>query len=224
MPSRLFANKIVTNKTVTDFEPQFADFIKAEMTTDAAHDFNHVLRVVKTAKQLCEEEGAQAEVVWPAAWLHDCFTYPKDHPERKRSSWLAADKACEFLQCTGYPQQYLDAIHHAIAAHSFSAGIIPETLEAQIVQDADRLDSLGAIGIVRTLQVGTALQRTLYNPEDPFCESRRPDDRCVTLDHFRIKLLGLADTMNTDAARSEALCRTVFMESFLLQLKTEISG
>ncbi|MBN3562094.1 HD domain-containing protein [Aliamphritea spongicola] len=213
----------MNQQPVTDFEAQFATFIQAEMTTDTAHDFNHVLRVVKTARQLCAAEQAQAEVVMPAAWLHDCFTYPKDHPQRRLSSQQAADKACRFLQEIGYPQVWHDAIHHAIVAHSFSAGIPAETLEAQIVQDADRLDSLGAVGIVRTLQVGTGLQRALYQPDDPFCESRAPDDSQFTLDHFYTKLLRLADTMNTAAARAEARRRTDYMEGFLQQLHSEIS-
>ncbi|WP_271272446.1 HD domain-containing protein [Aliamphritea hakodatensis] len=212
----------MNQQPVTDFETQFAAFIQAEMITDTAHDFNHVLRVVKTARQLCEAEGAQAEVVMPAAWLHDCFTYPKDHPERRKSSLKAADKACQFLQGVGYPQAYYDAIHHAIQAHSFSAGVRAETLEAQIVQDADRLDSLGAIGVVRTLQVGTGLQRALYQPDDPFCEKRTLDDSRFTLDHFYTKLLRLADTMNTAAARAEARRRTDYMQGFLQQLQREI--
>ncbi len=212
----------MADRLLTDFEPQFAAFIQTEMTTDTAHDFNHVLRVVKSARQLCEAEGAQPEVVMPAAWLHDCFTYPKDHPERSKSSQKAADKACEFLQNIGYPQACHDAIHHAIVAHSFSASVRAETLEAQIVQDADRLDSLGAIGIVRTLQVGTGLQRALYQPDDPFCVQRIPDDSQFTLDHFYTKLLRLADTMNTVAAKAEARRRTDYMEGFLQQLGHEV--
>lgn len=204
------------------FTRQFANYIRAEMQTDAAHDFNHVLRVVSTAEQLCKAEQAEVEVVIPAAWLHDCFTYPKDHPQRKQSSQQAADKACEFLREIGYPQQHLEAVHHAIAAHSFSAGILPQTLEAQIVQDADRLDSLGAIGIVRCLQVGTSLQRALYDSDDPFCASRPADDSSFTLDHFYTKLLRLADSMNTAAAKAEALRRTEYMRGFLQQLETEL--
>ena len=69
---------------LSKFEPQFLQFMQQEMQTDAAHDLSHVRRVVKTARQLAEQEGADLAVVLPAAYLHDCFTYPKDHPNRKR--------------------------------------------------------------------------------------------------------------------------------------------
>ena len=75
------------------FESQFLQFMQQEMQTDAAHDLSHVRRVVKTARQLALQEGAELAVVLPAAYLHDCFTYPKDHPNRKQSSAIAASKA-----------------------------------------------------------------------------------------------------------------------------------
>ncbi|TVP13803.1 HD domain-containing protein [Shewanella sp. KCT] len=204
------------------FESLFSQFIAASSSADAAHDLAHVRRVVKTVKRLCDLESACAEVVVPAAWLHDCVTLAKDDPRRSQGSMLAADKAIAFLIEVGYPQQYLAAIHHAILAHSFSAGIAPETLEAKIVQDADRLDALGAIGVARCLQVGTALGRPLYAAEDPFCREREADDSRYTLDHFKQKLFTLADTMQTAAAREEARHRTRVMQDFLDQLAQEI--
>ncbi|KIO37081.1 HD domain-containing protein [Shewanella sp. cp20] len=204
------------------FETLFAQFIAAELPVDAAHDLNHVKRVVKTAKRLCQLESANVQVVVPSAWLHDCVTLAKDDPRRRQSSLLAADKAIAFLKRIDYPQQYHDAIHHAIHAHSFSARVTPETLEAKIVQDADRLDALGAIGVVRCLQVGTTLGRPLYHAEDPFCQHREADDSRYTLDHFKQKLFTLADTMQTAAAREEARHRTRVMQDFLDQLAQEI--
>ena len=144
------------------YESQLANFIQAEMVQDPAHDINHVRRVVKTAKKLCEREGAKLEVVLPAAYLHDCFTFSKNHPARATSSSIAAEKAIEFLLSINYPSQYLDEIKHAIVAHSFSVGVKPTTIEAQIVQDADRLDALGAIGVTRCLQVSSSFGATLY--------------------------------------------------------------
>ncbi|MCG9720509.1 HD domain-containing protein [Shewanella sp. Isolate7] len=204
------------------FETLFAQFIAAELPADAAHDLNHVKRVVKTAKRLCQLESANVQVVVPSAWLHDCVTLAKDDPRRSQSSLLAADKAIAFLKRIDYPQQYHDAIHHVIHAHSFSARVTPETLEAKIVQDADRLDALGAIGVVRCLQVGTTLGRPLYHAEDPFCQHREADDSRYTLDHFKLKLFTLADTMQTAAAREEARHRTRVMQDFLDQLAQEI--
>ena len=204
------------------FESLFSQFLQGITPSDAAHDLQHVARVVKTAKRLCVSESACAEVVVPAAWLHDCVNLAKDDPKRSQSSALAADKAVEFLTSIGYPAKYLTAIHHAILAHSFSAGIVPATLEAKIVQDADRLDALGAIGVVRCLQVGTSLGRALYHREDPFCNSRTVDDSRYTLDHFKQKLFTLADTMQTASAKAEARHRTQVMQDFLAQLAEEI--
>ncbi|MGF1766747.1 HD domain-containing protein [Enterovibrio makurazakiensis] len=207
---------------VEKFEPLFLDFVKREMQQDLAHDLNHVLRVVKVAKSLCHEEGAKLEVVVPAAYLHDCFSFPKNHPERATSSLLAGQKAQKFLESVAYPSVYFPEISHAILAHSFSAKVKPKSLEAKIVQDADRLDAIGAIGVARCLQVGTALGAGLYNAFDPFAQEREWDDRQYCVDHFYIKLLKLADTMNTASAKAEADKRTVFMKNFLTQLGNEI--
>nr|WP_202612670.1 HD domain-containing protein [Vibrio toranzoniae] len=192
------------------------------MTQDAAHDISHIKRVVKTAKALCANEQAKLEVVLPAAYLHDCFTFPKNHPDRAQSSQMAADKAISFLQSIDYPTSYLDEIHHAIVTHSYSANITPETLEAQIVQDADRLDSLGAIGIARCLYVGQNFNAELYNHKDPFAKQRDLDDKHYSVDHFYVKLFKLAETMNTESAKLEANKRTDYMRGFLDQLASEV--
>lgn len=204
------------------YESQFANFIQAEMVQDPAHDINHVRRVVKTAKKLCEREGAKLEVVLPAAYLHDCFTFPKNHPARVTSSSIAAEKAIEFLLSINYPSQYLDEIKHAIVAHSFSVGVKPTTIEAQIVQDADRLDALGAIGVTRCLQVSSSFGATLYNSDDPYAERRELDDKSYTLDHFQVKLFKLADQMNTLSAKQEADKRVQFMKLYVEQLGSEM--
>ncbi|UTM59527.1 HD domain-containing protein [Photobacterium sp. CCB-ST2H9] len=207
-----------------DFERQFLAFIQREMKQDLAHDMNHVSRVVRTAKSLCRKEQAIAEVVVPAAYLHDCFSYGKEHPKRRESSSIAAGKAVHFLEEIGYPVQYLNAIHHAIVAHSFSANVLAQTLEAQIVQDADRLDALGAIGIARCVQVSSSLGRALYEAADPFCGAREPDDGTYTIDHFYRKLFRLSAQMNTPSGREEATRRTQYMRDFLQQLQGEIDS
>lgn len=207
---------------IEKFESQLLDFAQQEMIQDAAHDISHIKRVVKTAKALCAQEQAKLEVVLPAAYLHDCFTFPKNHPGRAKSSQMAADKAISFLKSIEYPTSHLDEIHHAIVTHSYSANITPETLEAQIVQDADRLDSLGAIGIARCLYVGQSFNAELYNHEDPFAEHRDLDDKHYSVDHFYVKLFKLAETMNTESAKLEANKRTDYMRGFLAQLGAEV--
>ena len=204
------------------WQDRFAAFINQSMTADPAHDPSHIHRVVQNALQLAAPESADLNVVLPAAWLHDCVIVLKDSAQRSQASRLAAETAVSHLRAIDYPPQYLDAIAHAIEAHSFSAGIPPRTVEAKVVQDADRLDALGALGMARTFMVGGALGRTLYHEADPFCRQRQPDDRVSTLDHFYAKLFTLAATMQTAAGRAEAEQRTAFMQTFLVQLEKEI--
>ncbi|MFL0864322.1 HD domain-containing protein [Vibrio parahaemolyticus] len=210
--------------SLSQFEPLFLEFMQQEMQVDAAHDIEHVKRVVKTAKQLCDEENADIAIVLPAAYLHDCFTYPKDHPNRKQSSAIAAKKAIAYLESIQYPQHYHDAIAHAIEAHSFSANIRPNTLEAQIVQDADRLDALGAIGVTRCIQVSTHFNAQLYNDNDMFAKESELNDKQFTVDHFQTKLFKIVDTMNTESAKLEANKRKAFMQTYLKQLHDEVTA
>ncbi|PSQ74790.1 MAG: hydrolase [Bacteroidetes bacterium QH_9_64_21] len=203
---------------------RFADFLDAQAAdADAAHDRAHVTRVVTTARRLAEDEEAQMDVVVPAAWLHDCVVVPKDAPDRAEASRRAAEAARTFLKSEGYPDQWIPDIEHAIAAHSYSGDVAPDTTEAKVVQDADRLDALGAIGIARCFTVGGALDQSLYDPDDPFCDDRAPDDDTYTLDHFYAKLLRLPDTMQTEAGRAKAERRAAFLREYLDQLRDEIT-
>jgi len=188
---------------------------------DVAHDLEHVRRVVRNARWLAAAAGARREIVEPAAWLHDCVTVPKTSPLRAQASRLAAAQAVEWLRGWGYPAALLPEIAHAIEAHSFSAGIEPRTPEAKVVQDADRLEALGAVGLARCLMLGGALGRPLYAATDPFCAKRAPDDRRATVDHFHTKLLRLESTMQTAAGRNEARRRTEFLRQFLTELERE---
>ncbi len=189
---------------------------------DAAHDLAHVQRVVAAATQLAQTEQADLQVVIPAAWLHDCVSLPKNSADRQLASQLAAEKAGDFLQEIGYPAQHLAAIQHAIATHSFSAGIVPRTIEAKVVQDADRLDALGAIGIARCILTGASFHSNLYEPHDPFGAERPRDDKNYMVDHFFMKLFKLQETMQTEAGRTEAARRTAFMHDYLRQLGHEL--
>ncbi len=213
---------------ITDWSPwetRFAALLAANRhAEDAAHDAMHMRRVVANARALAEAEGADFAVVLPAAWLHDCVIVPKDSPERTRASRLAATAAGTYLHDIGYPAVHIPAIQHAIEAHSFSARIAPRTREAQVVQDADRLDALGAVGIARTLMLGGTMGKPLYDVDEPFPIGRTADDRENVLDHFFVKLLTLSDTMQTRAGRAEAERRTAFMRHYLAQLGDEIGA
>ena len=191
---------------------------------DAAHDLDHIRRVVRNARTLAAAEQARLEIVLPAAWLHDCVTVPKDSPLRTQASRLAAEQAVAWLTAWDYPLTYLPAIAHAIEAHSFSAGVPAGTIEAKVVQDADRLEAIGAVGLARCLMLSGTMRRPLYAAVDPFCESRPPDDAVSAVDHFHTKLLKLEHTMQTASGQREARQRTEYLRGFLAELRRELSG
>jgi len=204
-------------------QQQCLSFLGKSTPADAAHDLSHVKRVVKNCSYLTDIETANSLVTVPSAWLHDCVAVAKDSPLRSQGSKLAADAATAFLSEISYPEELLPQVYHAIEAHSFTADIPPRSLEAQVVQDADRLDSLGAIGIARCLVVGGHLNRPLFDFTDPFCDSREPDDSLYTIDHFYAKLFKLPDTMQTEAGRKEARRRADLMQQYLDNLRSEIT-
>ncbi len=190
---------------------------------DPSHDVMHVKRVVTWARKLGQAENADPSVVVPAAWLHDLVAVSKGDPRRPQASRLSAAAAGELLQSIGYPVETIPAIEHAIEAHSFSAGIAPRTVEARVVQDADRLEALGAIGIARCFITAGLLKRPLYCEDDPFCSAREPDDGTYTIDHFFKKLLKLEATFQTEAGRREARVRTQRLRDYLDALSDEVS-
>lgn len=207
-----------------EWEDRFAAFLHEQSDADAAHDRAHVKRVVATARRLLNDTDAAPEIVVPAAWLHDCVALPKDHPRRSEAAALAAEAAVNFLADADYPAPWHAEIEHAIAAHSYSGAVAPNTLEAKVVQDADRLDALGAVGIARCFMVGGSLDHALYDPDDPFCADRPPDDDTYAVDHFFAKLLRLPNTMQTEAGRDEAERRAAVMRNYLDQLGIEIGA
>lgn len=212
----------MTPSELTHWQQLFSEYVAHQMDFDAAHDIAHIKRVVAAGIELASQENADLAVVIPACWLHDCVTVDKKSPQRHLGSVLSADHAIEYLKQHQYPDRYLPAIHHAIAAHSFSANIQTESLEAEVVQDADRLDALGAIGLSRCIALGGAWNSDLYHHDDPFIESRRADDKQFSIDHFFVKLQTLPGTMKTPSGRQEADKRWQFMECYLQQLGHEI--
>ncbi|MCM2281204.1 MAG: HD domain-containing protein [Bdellovibrionaceae bacterium] len=207
-----------------NWESEFAKKIAQIATSaDPAHDVLHFQRVARTAAALCAAENANPEIVLPAAWLHDFVIIPKNDPRRSEASRLSAAAAIEYLASIGYPERHFSAIVHAIECHSFSANITPRTLEAKVVQDADRLDGLGAIGIARCFATAGLLQRAFYSSEDPFCRSREPDDAHFTIDHFYRKLFRTVETLQTDAGCREGQRRMQVMKGYLEQLAVELA-
>jgi uncharacterized protein len=173
-----------------------------------------------------KDQGGDALVILTACYFHDIVSLPKNHPQRGRSSQLASAKAIAILReaFADFPAHHYAAIQHAIEAHSFSAGITPLTVEAKIVQDADRLEALGAIGLARVFAVSGALGVPLFDPEDPFADARELNDRAYALDHFQTKLLRLPETMQTDAGRQLARQSADVLIQFMARLSAELRG
>ena len=196
--------------------------IAREMQTDPAHDIAHLDRVWVNAHQISSGLVAgDQKVLLAASYLHDLVNLPKDAPNRAEASRLSAQKAESVLLHFGFSLDEITATQHAIVAHSFSAGVVPETLEAKILRDADRLDALGAIGIARTFLVSGQLARPLLDPEDPFAKQRPLDDQAWSLDHWAVKLLRLPEDMLTEVGCQIARDRVGLMGQFLEQLAQE---
>ncbi|MGH2482090.1 MAG: HD domain-containing protein, partial [Ktedonobacteraceae bacterium] len=185
--------------------------------------WEHVQRVYNLALRIAREEGADALITGSAALLHDIGRLV--HIKGVHHADLSVEESRQIL--TRYPLEpvQVEAILHAIVAHSFSQGIEPRTLEAHVLRDADRLDALGAIGILRWAVSGTMKRKpqTLsYHPDDPFGEQHELNDRLYLLDHFYDKLLKLEEGMYTATGRALAQQRTAYMRGYLQQFKAEL--
>jgi uncharacterized protein len=191
---------------------------------DGAHDLSHVLRVAWLAVEIASEEGADAEICVAGALLHDLVYLPKNHPDSSRSASLAAASVPEWCAFDPGLAANTEAIAHCVEAHSFSGSVATRTLEARVVQDADRLEALGAIGIARAFATGGSFGGGLWHPSDPWAERRELDDKAWSLDHFARKLLKLAGAMNTAAGRRRAQARMQVIQGFLDALRAELGG
>ena len=201
---------------------EIKELVHDTMKHDSAHDFNHILRVYNNAKKICKEENATEKLVLTAALLHDIVSYPKSHKLSNLSSTKSAKKAESILKKYNYSKNEIKIIFDAIRDHSYSRNRIPNTVEGKILQDADRLDAIGAIGIARVFAVSGAEKRPFYNTDDPFCKKRKANDKNWALDHFFQKLLLLENKMNTKSGKKEAKRRTKILKTYLNDLKDEI--
>ena len=203
------------NAALSAWQPHLIAIATADHHDDGAHDINHLLRVWQTAQSLLAAyPEADALVVQAACFLHDLVNLPKDHPERAGASQLAALAARTALARHEFPADKLAGVAHAIEAHSFSAAISPTTIEAKIVQDADRLDALGAVGLARLFYTAGKMNSALAHPQDPLAMRRAPDDRTFALDHIAVKLEKLPATMQTEAGRKLGRARLELVRSF----------
>lgn len=182
--------------------------LEAHMPTDAAHDWHHIVRVWRSAQAIAATEvGVDHEILDPAVLLHDLG----EKLPGRGNALLAEAEIAPILAPFGVARAKLPAIVQAINEHSFTRGWAPGSIEAAILQDADRLDAIGAIGIARCFAVGGARRRPLYDPADS----------TNSVQHFYDKLLRLRDGMNTAEGRRMAEQRHAFMLGFLDQFFAE---
>jgi len=191
---------------------------------DAAHDLGHILRVARLAMELAAAEGADPDTCVAAALLHDLVYRPKNHPESPLTAQMAADLVPRWCRETPGLEARAEAVSSAVASHSWSGGGTPGSLEAAVVQDADRLEALGAIGIARVFATGASFGAGLWHPEDPWGDARDLDDKAWSLDHFERKLLKLADGMKTPAGQRLAQDRQRTLLAYLEALRAELSA
>lgn len=197
----------------------------AATAADGAHDASHLDRVWRTAQALlAHHPEADALVVLAACHLHDLVNLPKDDPRRHLASARSAALARTQLTRLGFPAQRLDAVAHAIEAHSYSGAVVPTTIEAKIVQDADRLDALGAVGLARLFYTAGRMGSALAHPDDPLAEARALDDRRHALDHIALKLARLPESMQTAAGRALGAARLASLLDFRRRFAAEWLG
>ena len=217
------------DQDTSGWETRFINYHTAHTDTkDGSHDLGHFQRVWKAAQYIDKEEGGVADllILLTAAYFHDLVTLPKNSPERSASSRLSAERTAVLLRdvFTDFPPEKIEGVRHAIHAHSFSARVTPLTIEARILQDADRMEALGAIGLARVFYTAGQLSQRLFDAEDPLARERTPDDLQYSLDHFQVKLFKLPALMNTVTGRRLAEEKAEYLRQFLRTIEREIRG
>ena len=189
---------------------------------DPAHDFMHIMRVYKNAEKICKLEKVDRRLVLVSVLLHDIVKKTDSDKRSKSSADLSADKAILILKKLQFSENDIVIVAEAIRNHSFTKGNVSASIEGRILQDADRLDALGAVGIARVFSVSGSKNRQFYQSNDPFSKNREPNDKKWALDHFFNKLLVLEKSMNTTTGKLEAKKRTSVLKNYLNDLKKEI--
>ena len=193
--------------------------------TDGSHDLSHLVRVWRNATRIARTEPVcDMEILLAAVILHDCVWVEKNSPQRAQASMISAAKAREIVASLSWAPERVDGMAHAIETHSFSACLVPETLEARILRDADQLDAIGAIGIARCFHVGGRMGGALYHPGDPGARARGLDDSRYALDHFPVKLFKVANGFQTKEGQRMAAARTALMTDFVAAFLAEVEG
>lgn len=198
---------MISQHVLTAVQQKIQDIFGGEGT---GHDYFHIERVVKNALSIARQEKADLSIVALAAWVHDVGDYKLNNGKDKSEEQIFA-----ILTDLDIPHDTIQRIIQIVSQVSFSKGKPAESMEAKIVQDADRLDAIGAIGLSRVFAYGGSRQREIYNPHQP---------EGTSIQHFYDKLLLLKDQMNTTTGKALAKERHAFLEDFLSQFYKEWNG
>jgi uncharacterized protein len=190
---------------------------------DLTHDTAHALRVAVWAVRLGGDAVDAREAI-AAALLHDAVNPPKNSPERASASERSAAQARERLAALGFAPDAVERIAAAIRDHSWSRGAEPADALGCALQDADRLEALGAIGLLRCVSTGVRMGGEWFHGDDPWAAARALDDTRYSVDHFFTKLLLVPGSMRTPAGREEAARRADHLKTFLAQLAHELDA
>jgi uncharacterized protein len=195
---------------------------------DSVHDFDHILRVLALAESIAHVEGADLTIVRSAALLHDWGRAEAQACEANHAE-VAADRARSYLISRGIPSHTVEAIVHAIAAHRFRMPPAPQSLEAQVLFDADKLDAIGAIGIARAFAYGGAHNQRLWAVRDSVSVERWEEtgdepDAHTPVHEFVVKLSRIREQLYTQMGRRMAEERHRYMEAFFNRLDSEVRG
>jgi uncharacterized protein len=204
------------------FDQLAAKLLDTSKDEDGAHDLSHIVRVWHNAKAIHREEGGDLEALAAAVLLHDCVQVAKDSPLRSKASLLAANESRVRLEALGWEPARIDIVACAIESHSFSAGIVPTSVEGCILQDADRLDAIGLSGIARCFYTAGRLGSRLYDLADPGAKTRPLDDVRNALDHFPKKLLTLEGGFKTRKGQELARERNQRVLEFYRAMLSEV--
>ena len=207
-------------------------FMSDEGSEDAAHDYDHIVRVMALADKIQASEGGDLPTIWAAVALHD-IGQERERRHGGDHALIGATLAAELLKDTPFPQQYIPAVQQAIREHRMTGGVIPQTLEGRILYDADKLDCLGAIGIGRLYCITGRYNQKVYAPipddiEEPIDPQiirilRRRPDYSPTLE-FQLLFANLPERMTTKTGRELARERFAFMQEFFSRLRQEVEG
>ena len=198
--------------------------------SDPVHGFDHILRVFRMAERLAAEEGADLEIVRAAALLHDAQGSQTEGGEAGRQDHhhASSDFARQILESEGWTPDKIAAVQHCIRAHRFRDNTEePQSLEAKILFDADKLDVIGAIGIARTIAFDVVVDQPIYfQPSQRFIETgeKEPGEPHSSYHEYVFKLSKIKDRLFTKTARALAEERHQFMDAYFERLAAEERG